>query len=216
MSWYGYPQPRRRIRFSREELKHILMALLVLIGAFTLAFAGGVRATPLSLAAHLILASIAVPTGFLLHEMGHKVVAQRYGCWAEFRSYTYGLFLAIITALMGFIFAAPGAVVISGFVDRKQNGKISLAGPLVNLLIGGLFLLLWASLLRTGINPMLVAGMSLASLTWGVAFINLLLGAFNMIPFMPLDGSKILRWDFRVYGLLLAAMVGLLVLLNIL
>jgi Zn-dependent protease len=213
MSWYGYPPRSRRIRFSREELRHILMALLVLIAAFTLAFSGGLRASPLTLLANLILASIAVPTGFLLHEMGHKVVAQRFGCWAEFRSYTYGLFLAIITALLGFIFAAPGAVVISGFVDRRQSGKISVAGPLVNLFIGGFFVLLWLSFIRAGANPIIVAGMSLLSLTWGVAFINLLLGAFNMIPFPPLDGSKIIRWDLRVYGLLLGAMIALLVFL---
>ena len=28
----------------------------------------------------------AVGPAFLLHEIGHKIVAKYYGCWAEFRS----------------------------------------------------------------------------------------------------------------------------------
>jgi Zn-dependent protease len=213
MSWYGYSPTVRRISFSRTELKHILMALLVLIFAFTVAFSRGIFASPTALLANLILASIAVPTGFLLHEMGHKVVAQRYGCWAEFRSYTYGLFLAIVTALLGFIFAAPGAVYISGYVDGRQNGKIGMAGPAVNLGIGSVFIALAFSFHGAGLNPFIVTGLSLVELFRGVAFINLLLGAFNMIPFPPLDGQKVLRWDWRAYALLLAALVGLLFLL---
>ncbi|MCJ2520681.1 MAG: M50 family metallopeptidase [Candidatus Thermoplasmatota archaeon] len=215
MSWYGYPVVRRSIQFSRTELRHILLAMVVLTIAFTLAFSRVLSSGELSLAdrliSNLLLASIAVPTGFLLHELGHKVVAQRYGCLAEFRSYPRGLFLALITALLGFLFAAPGAVVISGYVDKRQNGRISIAGPLVNLGIGAGFFALWFILRGTGVDPVIVGSMSLLRLTWGVAFINLLLGAFNMMPFPPLDGSKVLRWDLRAYGLLLAAIIGLLV-----
>ncbi|MFQ5837167.1 MAG: M50 family metallopeptidase [Thermoplasmata archaeon] len=213
MSWYVYPTTVRRPRFSRTELRHILLAVLALILAFTLFLSGGIFSSPEGIVAGFIIASIAVPTGFLLHEMGHKVVAQRYGCWAEFRSYTYGLFLAVITAFLGFIFAAPGAVVIGGNVDRRQNGIISAAGPLVNLGIGAGFMALWLSLLGAGINPIIVGNMSALVLARWVALINLFLGAFNMIPFPPLDGSKVVRWNPGVYGLLLAAIVGLLVLL---
>lgn len=213
MTWKVYPSPVRRIRFSRTELRHILMALTVLTLAFGLAFAGGFRAHPLILLSRLLLAAIAVPTGFLLHELGHKVVAQRYGHWAEFRSYPYGLLLAVMTSLFGFLFAAPGAVMISGHVDNRQNGRISAAGPLVNLVIGGSVAAIWFILLVAGLNQRVFADLTAQSLAHGVASINLLLGTFNMLPFPPLDGSKVLRWDLRVYILLLGANVGLFVVL---
>ena len=34
---------------------------------------------------------IAVGPAFLLHEIGHKIVAKRHGCWAEFRADPKGL-----------------------------------------------------------------------------------------------------------------------------
>lgn len=211
MSWQVYPTPVRRVRFSPTELRHILLALVVLTFAFGLAFSGGIRG-PLRVdvfLGSLLLAAIAVPTGFLLHELGHKFVAQRYGCRAEFRSWTYGLLIALFTSFLGFLFAAPGAVVIQGYVGPRENGRISAAGPGVNLGIGGTFFAAWFVLQAVGFDPVLIGFMTLQILALGVAFINLLLGAFNMIPVPPLDGSKVLRWDLRVYLPLLAALVGL-------
>lgn len=207
MSWYG-PVRQHRIRFSRKELQHILVAMGVLILAFAFLFS---RAFPFGLLGGLIVAATVVPTAFLLHELGHKVVAQRYGYMAEFRAYPYGLVLALITALLGFLFAAPGAVVISGYVSQRENGRISLAGPLVNLSIGAAFASLFLFLREVVINPAILGELGALELSWGAAFINLLLGAFNMVPFPPLDGVKILRWDWRAYGLVLAALIGLLV-----
>ncbi len=214
MSWYGYPPVRRGIRFSSTELRHILLALAVLIIAFSIAFTQGLQGVtsfPTFFIGNLLLAAIAVPTGFLLHELGHKVTAQRYGCWAEFRAWMYGLVLALITSLFGFLFAAPGAVRIEGQLTLRQYGKVSAAGPLVNLILGGPVLALWFLLLVFGINAPISTGMTVLRLVGFVAFVNLLLGVFNMLPLPPLDGSKVLRWDRRVYIALFGANGALLV-----
>ena len=82
---------------------------------------------------------IAVGPAFLLHEIGHKIVAKKYGCWAEFRVDPSGLKFGIaLVALTGFLFMAPGAVMVAGLVTRRQNGHIAIAGPAVNF---GLFLI---------------------------------------------------------------------------
>ncbi len=214
MAWRVYPVPTRRIRFSQVELKHILLALAVLILAFGIAFTQGltgVTAYPTFFLGNLLLAVIAVPTGFLLHELGHKVTAQRYGCWAEFRAWMYGLVLALITSLLGFLFAAPGAVRIEGQMTLRQYGRVSAAGPLVNLLLGGPVLAVWFIVLLFGFNAPITAGMTVLRLVGFVAFVNLLLGVFNMLPISPLDGSKVLRWDRRVYVALIGANGALLV-----
>jgi Zn-dependent protease len=59
---------------------------------------------------------------------------------------------------------------------------ISLAGPLTNFLIA----LLFGSLIRLRIEPI--------ELWVQIAFINILLGIFNLIPIAPLDGEKVLTW----------------------
>lgn len=135
------------------------------------------------------IAAIAVGTGFLLHELGHKVVAQHYGCIAEFRSDNKMLLLAIITSFLGFLFAAPGAVMIYGRIDKKQNGIISATGPAMNILVAAVFLLL--SLQFS--NPLFSYGYT----------INSWLAVFNMLPFSIIDGAKVLRWNKVAYGIIM-------------
>jgi len=110
---YIYPdRPKRGIRFSRVEVFQLTVAVLALSGAFTVLFirydAPGFAAQPaLFLAIYFPTSLLAVGTGVGLHEVMHKVVAQRYGLWAEFRYNLRGLLLAFVFAFFGFIFGAP-------------------------------------------------------------------------------------------------------------
>lgn len=183
---------RSGMRFSRVEIRQLLISVGVLTLAFAIALSGGVYyLRDFSLFAVILAAAfLAVSSAFLLHELSHKRLAQRFGCFAEYRMAPQGLLLAIFTSLFGFLFALPGAVVISGFLTPKQNGMVSLAGPAMNMIIGAIclpfiFLIDLPDILHFII---LIVG-----------FINLLLAVFNLLPFPPLDGSKILYWDLRVY-----------------
>lgn len=145
------------------------------------------------LAQALIPMLVAVGTGFVLHELAHKYVAIHYGAHAEFRAWREGLILAIVLAItVGFVFAAPGAVYVLGNrITAKQNGIISLAGPVTNILIAlafGLLLALW--------HP---TGGLLFETILAVMQVNLFLAAFNMIPVFPLDGSKVFMWSKGVW-----------------
>ena len=132
---------------------------------------------------------LAVVTGFMLHELAHKLVAESDGAWAEFRANPLGLLLAIIVSFFGFVFAAPGATYIQGNISKEQNGQISLAGPATNIVLG----LVFAGLaLLGGTGPLAFA------LAW-VASVNFLLAAFNLLPIPPLDGSKVAKWSIPVY-----------------
>lgn len=168
---------------SNIEIKHILIAWIVVSLAFGIVDARGMDSlTAWGIAFVFLAAFIAVGTGFLFHELAHKLVAQRYGCWAEFRADFTMLGIAVLMSFMGFVFAAPGAVMIGGgHVDLKRNGKISVAGPLTNFVLAVLFLA--GNILVP--NPIFSYGF----------FINAWLGLFNMIPFGFFDGSKIWRWN---------------------
>jgi Zn-dependent protease len=192
------------ITFSAREIRDLLVAWVALGVAFAVflnrglldaALAGVV--SPDEVLVALVLALSTAGLGFLLHELAHKVAAVRFGQVAAFRA-DYGmLFLTVVSALAGFLFAAPGAVVHRGRISERENGLIALAGPVTNLALAALFLAL-------------VAGPGLVSLVGRQGlFINLLLAGFNMIPFGPLDGRKVLSWSLPVYLATAVPSIGL-------
>jgi len=109
--------------------------------------------------------------------------------------------MACFSILFGFIIAAPGAVFISGLITKERNGKISIAGPVTNIILSVIFFLL---ILISGIKT----GMFADFLSYGLK-INSLLAAFNMIPAMPFDGAKVIKWSKTIYFITLTIAVGL-------
>ena len=194
-------------QFSSGEIFSILVAWIVLSVAISyqnlLSLLTG--SGDLNL---LIAAFIATATGFILHEMGHKVVAIRRGYLAHFRLWVWGLVLtlAIVTLSGGLVFGAPGAVYIapaaaqfytngrpSNIDLEEDNMLISAAGPGINLAfaIGFLTMLF-----------LVPAGLFKTVATYGL-LLNVGLGSFNMLPIAILDGAKIFRKNI-VVGLALA------------
>ena len=161
---------------------------------------------------------VGVGLGFILHEIAHKITAMRYGYWAEFKAWILGLFIALISPLFGFIFAAPGAVYIYGeYMTEKENGIISLMGPLTNIVLAMIFLLILYIITMTnsivGTIPDLEV-INILKMTFLLGFkINSFLALFNLIPFSILDGAKIFRWNPLIW-LAIAALAGIMVLFS--
>ena len=190
-----------KINTSEAEIMDLIKAWIAVSIAFAMIMRG---LAGLSFYQVFIVAAITVGTGFLLHELGHKLVAQRYGCFAEFRSFDQMLLLAIIMSFFGFVFAAPGAVMIRGPVGKRRNGIISAAGPIVNIVLALLFLLLL----------FISYGGFMSVIAFYGFYINSWLALFNMIPIWNLDGAKVLRWDKKVYGIIVAIALLLMFLQN--
>ncbi|HNS83194.1 MAG TPA: peptidase M50, partial [Methanolinea sp.] len=152
-----------------------------------------------------------VGIGFILHEMAHKFTAMKYGFWAEFRKDNLMLLVAVaMAALVGVVFAAPGATVIYGtYISREQNGKISAAGPAVNILLCIPFALI---LFVSGMFPVSFLSRDLLALVGMVGLqVNAMIAAFNMLPVSVLDGKKVLAWNPAVFAVLIIAAFGILI-----
>ena len=96
------------------------------------------------------------------------------------------LWLAIIFSLFGFVIAAPGAVIVRGVQSRKEHGLISAAGPVSNIVLALLFLILLFTVPATAFSIVFLYGV----------LINGWLALFNMIPVLPFDGAKVWRWSW--------------------
>jgi Zn-dependent protease len=204
---YGVPVPAvQKVTTSRKELLDILVAFTVLTFALVVLFtrssvlfgSTGVGLLSPSVLPVAGLAAAAALTGFVAHELAHKVVAERRGFWAEFRMSPMGLVFLLFTAFVGFLFAAPGATMVGGIseLDRRSWGWTSLAGPMTNLSFAGAFYA--ASFGAYGFAPGLVEGLLF------LAYINAWFGTFNLLPFGPLDGRKVLRWSGGIWGAAIA------------
>lgn len=191
---------RTGVSTSRSELVQIGIAFVVLAFDLTIIFsentvlfgAAGFDLQAVSLEV-VEMAAIAALTGFVAHELAHKVVAQVRGVWAEFRMSPMGLAISVATSYFGMLWAAPGATVVSGMAAERRAdwGKTSLAGPMTNAVFSGAFYLAAIDAFLRG------SGLYLWFLL--LAWINGWFGTFNLVPLGPLDGRKVLRWDLRVW-----------------
>jgi Zn-dependent protease/CBS domain-containing protein len=130
---------------------------------------GGVHLAMAIVAAVLFFASL------LLHELGHSWVARREGM--EINGITLWLFGGV-------------SEFKTRFPSAGAEFRIAIAGPLVSLLLGVIFVLIALAGL-----PSAVDGVA----AW-LGYINLTLLAFNLIPALPLDGGRVLRaalWRIR-------------------
>lgn len=185
---------------SDTEKRHLGIALGALTLAFAFSFTGGyVYLDWNTFPFYLGLSFLSVATAFVFHEFAHRKLARDFGCWAEFRMWRWGLILAVLFGfLFGWVFAAPGSVMIQGHITKEQHGKISAAGPGTNWAVGTSFLIGSIALLSIGME--LIGG-----ILGFVSYVNLFLGGFNLLPFGPLDGRKIFSWSAKHY----IALVGL-------
>jgi Zn-dependent protease len=184
---------------KKEEIKDIIIADVVLILAFTMTLDGGIeRVSNYSeFAQHFIyllpIVAVGVTLSFVLHELMHKFVAEHYGAIAAFRTSYMGLAITLATGFFGFLLGIPGATMIyTSSFTRKEEGMVSIAGPLTNFTIFTALLVLLVAL-----SP--PSGSYLYNMLDFAIFISILLAFFNMLPIPPLDGSKVLRWNKKVY-----------------
>ncbi|RAP47354.1 MAG: site-2 protease family protein [Methanosphaera sp. rholeuAM6] len=195
------------VSFTREEISDIIISVIALTVLYALCVTRSIGWSIETLMLFLPISFVAVGIGFVLHELGHKVVAQRFGFFSEFRKWNYGLILGFISALAGFMIFAPGAVYFSSYgrmVTNEENGKIALAGPVVNIVLALLFLSI-TLFIRPFLSTSNAGMMYIVLLTLVLAFnVNSFLAVFNLLPVPPLDGSKVIQWNLPIYVIALA------------
>ncbi|MDD1775693.1 MAG: CBS domain-containing protein [Methanobacterium sp.] len=145
---------------------HISFLLLMLV-IYLVALFNLIPGVDLVVAVLITLLFITV----VLHELTHSYVAKRYGVEIE----------RIVLLPIGGVSAMKELP-----RDPRQELRIALAGPLTNLVIAAVLYPLFL-LLGNTLSP------SLSFLLYNFILLNLLLGAFNLLPAFPMDGGRVLR-----------------------
>jgi tetratricopeptide (TPR) repeat protein len=118
----------------------------------------------------------------LLHELGHALAARLVGVEVK----------AIVIWLLG------GLTTLARRPEKpSHNLFISAAGPLMNMLLGFLFVAAYILLFLLHSWDLSVSTFtwlqSLRDLCFSLAFLNIILVVFNLLPIYPLDGGNILH-----------------------
>ena len=134
------------------------------------------------------------------HELLHKFTAIRLGYLARYRLSKTLALLSLVSILLPFKIVATGYVAVYTLyaLPRRDEGMIAISGPIVNLVIAVIVLYLYHSILGN-------------YLLWYVLWINALVSFFNLLPIPPLDGWRIIRWNFIIWITMFSLSIGLLV-----
>jgi Zn-dependent protease len=164
-------------RFSDIDVR-VHWTFLVLLAFF--AFLGYRSSGTLAGALTPIAVIVALFICVLLHEFGHSLVAQRLG-----------IGIHSITLL-----PIGGVSNLETLPEKPEDEvKLTLAGPLVNVVLAPIF---FGVGLLLGAEPRMPADLftgigSVGQFFFYLGYLNIVLAVFNLIPAFPLDGGRILR-----------------------
>ncbi|WP_254525957.1 site-2 protease family protein [Natrinema caseinilyticum] len=115
-------------------------------------------------------ASLGLFASVTIHELGHSVVARRYG--------------VVIQSITLWIF---GGVANMESIPKEWNQelRIAIAGPITSLLLGGLCFVV--------VNIIPVEFPVIIFVIGWLALMNVVLALFNLLPAFPMDGGRIFR-----------------------
>ena len=189
-----------KVHFSHKEVKHLAVAALLVAGIglslllYPEIFGTADNANLVAVSVYAIVLTLS----FFAHEIAHKVTAQKRGLWAEFRLTMWGAMLTLVSMLSPvFKIISPGAMMVSNSANLEDMGKVSLAGPAVNIFLS-------AVLFGGALVPNQLSAVFLLA-----AFLNGFMAVFNLIPIGVLDGFKIFSWNKKVWVVMFAASISL-------
>lgn len=159
--------------FGIEVYVHATLAIL-LVWIFVSQLASG---SLVAEAAGGVLVTVLVFGLIVLHELGHALVARRFG----------------IKTTRITLWPIGGVSVLERLPERpSEELRVALAGPAVNLALAAVCGLVGVALGSSmGIDQLLVV--SLAALPAKLMWINVGLALFNLLPAFPMDGGRVLR-----------------------
>ena len=198
------------VEYTKDEIRDLTIAFVVLTICFAIATAG-LNVNRFISCLPIVIVGVAI--GSILHELGHKFTAMKYGCQAEFKLWPLGMLIAFVTSFFGVVFASPGSIQINSDHESDEiNGKISIAGPMANMVLALIFIAIAVLLSPLKVHSHIF---NLLYLICTVGFsVNSFLATFNLFPIYSLDGTNVLKWNIGIWFIAIA-IAGIMMLFSI-
>jgi Zn-dependent protease/CBS domain-containing protein len=169
------PRPRWAWRLGRVAGISIYLhaTFLLLLAWIAVSYFGAGQGAATAGLGLLLVASVFA--AIVVHELGHALVARRFG---------------IVTRDI-MLYPIGGMARLERMPERPgQELLVAIVGPVINGVIAlAIYLGLRLSGVGAGGDPLTIGASFAVQLMW----INLSLGAFNLLPAFPMDGGRILR-----------------------
>ncbi len=178
---------------SRIELAIGLIAAVLFGTAVFLTenLADNLQLTLVNILLFIVIAGVSL----LLHELAHIYVADRYNVKTEYRFWTLGTMIMFITTLLPphTLFSQPSRTIVDeeGEKDKRKNGIMAIAGPIVSLLLFIVFLIVY--MLNNDIAV-------IKTVAYSGMLMNIVLCVYGLMPFKPMDGPEVREWNKGVWA----------------
>lgn len=205
------------LSYNWEEFKHMAISSIFLGFAFPAAFSTVSGTFGFLLSGSfwpmLVFFSLAAFLSLWLKTSIQKWTARMMESYLDYEYWGPGLVIAFLASFLGVPFGAVGGVKISTeYAERfgrwrinlrpQQMGIISSVGILLFVAIGMVFYLLAGTGAIYGSRNLFLQ----------VAQLNGFIALFSMVPTDFLDGTKVMRWNWAVWSVLLLLVVVVLLL----
>jgi len=183
------------LKFEKNEIIEMIISTLILAFIFSLE-RFSVNVVVFLYMLFLVLIS------FFPHFLIQKYFAKKLGYSAKYKIYFPSLLTSIFVSLTGFKLAAPGYSEILPYkfsdwkhsrikISNEEIGKLCLISLLYNIFLSMIGIVFGFEILKN---------------------INAWIAFSNLLPVLPLEGAKILRWDFEVWFFIFILAIILLIL----
>ncbi len=190
-------------KIAIKEAAHITVSIILvsLVGVSLIGYGSILFISPYLITLYIIGFALS----YLLHELAHRIVARTNNVKAYFKLDPIGSLLTLVSAIpmLPIKFIAPGAIVLTTPTTMKVVGLTAFWGPATNIVIS-IILYISSIISRPIFLSPLLSGILLI-----LAKFNASIAFFNLLPFGPLDGLKIIKWSMTrwIVMILLAAIL---------
>jgi len=206
---------KRYFRFSREETKAVIIAILVY--GFIISFRqwGGVEFQFFAGLKNFFIGIIIMAVTILVHVFIQRIAALHVGFRPEYKLWIYGIIislgLCIITNGNIWFLFLPGGIYLHMMSQHRlgyfryglnlhAHALIAFTGTLANLTLAIIF-------------RMLQSVLPISLFLQKIVLVNLLFAVFSMLPIPPLNGSRIIYYSRMTYVFFLGVMLGTIIFL---
>ncbi|AWX32132.1 hypothetical protein [Methanosphaera sp. BMS] len=185
------------IKFTKDEIRNILISIIVISILFTINTTQKIGWTNKEIINILIITLILFSISLIAKIYSQKYLARKYHYHIEYKIWGYGIIFAVVTMLLNIFIITPGYFKY-GLYDRiatdEEKAKIAVTGSAINIILAVIFLM---ALIILKYSIMTASIIKLAMLIG--FYINTYMAVFNLIPFMTLDGMKIVEYDMKMW-----------------